>query len=185
MINLKNVSKGYGANAIFVDLTLDFNAGINKVQGKNGAGKSTLLKLICGVESVDGGELTVPPNATFASCADWCSPPDNFTPQQILLFESQYQTFTKDKYHKLCNQLEITQNAESPFSTLSSGTKNKFNLARCLSKQTSHYLLDEPFNFLDEASKQIIANEILGLAEQTVIVVDHSDYLEIEQRVYL
>ena len=60
LFSLNQVSKAYGDDTLFTDLTLDFKA---KEQlgliGMNGSGKSTLLKLIKGMVTPDTGELVV------------------------------------------------------------------------------------------------------------------------------
>lgn len=65
MLELKNVSKTFNAGTINekralrgVDLVLN-DGDFVTVIGGNGAGKSTLLNAICGVWSVDGGEIII------------------------------------------------------------------------------------------------------------------------------
>jgi ATPase subunit of ABC transporter with duplicated ATPase domains len=66
MIALTNISKRHGQQLLFVDASLQLNAG-EKVGlvGPNGSGKSTLFRLITGEESPDDGEVSVPRRATI------------------------------------------------------------------------------------------------------------------------
>jgi ATPase subunit of ABC transporter with duplicated ATPase domains len=56
MIALANVSKRYGRQILFVETSLQVNAG-EKVGlvGPNGAGKTTLLRMLVGEEAPDEG----------------------------------------------------------------------------------------------------------------------------------
>ena len=61
MIALNGISKRHGHQALFVDASMQLNAG-EKVGlvGPNGSGKSTLFRLIAGEESPEEGEVSVP-----------------------------------------------------------------------------------------------------------------------------
>jgi len=66
MIAFSNVSKQYGRQILFVDVSLQLNAG-EKVGlvGPNGAGKTTLFRMIVGEEAPDEGDVTVPKKLTI------------------------------------------------------------------------------------------------------------------------
>ena len=64
LINVHNVSKSYGGQVLFEDVSLQFHAGYRyAIVGANGSGKSTLLKIISGQEDPSGGEVTIPKKA--------------------------------------------------------------------------------------------------------------------------
>jgi ATPase subunit of ABC transporter with duplicated ATPase domains len=65
MIALTNISKRHGQQVLFVEASLQLNAG-EKVGlvGPNGAGKSTLFRLITGEEHTDEGDVSVPKRVT-------------------------------------------------------------------------------------------------------------------------
>lgn len=56
---------------------------------------------------------------------------------------------------------------------ISGGEKQKINLARALIRNASVYIFDEPTNFLDQESKDIINNKIFSINEKIVIVISH------------
>jgi ATPase subunit of ABC transporter with duplicated ATPase domains len=66
MIALTSISKRHGHQALFVDASLQLNAG-EKVGlvGPNGSGKSTLFRLITGEEHTDDGEVSLPKRVTI------------------------------------------------------------------------------------------------------------------------
>ena len=59
-IRLENVSKSYGAVSVIENLSLTVEPGELVVfLGPSGSGKSTLLRMIAGLETIDGGALTI------------------------------------------------------------------------------------------------------------------------------
>jgi len=61
MIQLNNITKYYGEQVLFDDITfvLGSKERVGFV-GRNGSGKSTLFKIIMGTETADSGEIKVP-----------------------------------------------------------------------------------------------------------------------------
>lgn len=59
MIAISNLSKSFGPQALFEDVTLQLNAGCRYgLVGANGSGKTTFLKILSGTEPASGGEVT-------------------------------------------------------------------------------------------------------------------------------
>lgn len=60
MIQLQNISAGYGGPLVVQDVSLDLKAGeVLVLLGPNGCGKSTLLKVIAGLQPPAGGQVLV------------------------------------------------------------------------------------------------------------------------------
>ena len=58
LLEIRSAAKTYGAVRALEDASLSVDAGeIVALLGDNGAGKSTLVKAICGVHTLDGGEI--------------------------------------------------------------------------------------------------------------------------------
>ncbi len=61
MINVNDVSKGYGGRLLFDHVQVSFRPGINYgLTGPNGAGKSTFMKILIGAEDTDKGSVSKP-----------------------------------------------------------------------------------------------------------------------------
>ncbi len=61
MITVTNLSKSYGGQTLFKDVSLQFDPGNRYgVVGPNGAGKSTFIRILCGDESYDTGSVSLP-----------------------------------------------------------------------------------------------------------------------------
>jgi ATPase subunit of ABC transporter with duplicated ATPase domains len=66
MISFNRVSKQYGKQLIFVDVSFQLNPGERAgLVGPNGAGKTTLFRMIVGEESPDDGDVSVPKKTTI------------------------------------------------------------------------------------------------------------------------
>ncbi len=66
MITLDSVSKSFGSNILFENVSITFNPGNRYgLTGPNGAGKSTLLKIIMGIEKQLTGVVTLPNKIGF------------------------------------------------------------------------------------------------------------------------
>ena len=64
MITVTNLSKSFGAQTLFQEVSLQLNAGLRYgVVGANGSGKSTLLRILTNQEEASGGEVTMPRKA--------------------------------------------------------------------------------------------------------------------------
>ena len=60
MIKIDKVSKKYDTEYVLKDLTCNIKENsIYGLVGANGSGKSTLLRIITGIYSSDGGEITI------------------------------------------------------------------------------------------------------------------------------
>ena len=60
VLNVRNVSKNFGAVRALIDVNLCLRAGeVHALVGGNGAGKSTLVNIICGVYNQNAGDLFV------------------------------------------------------------------------------------------------------------------------------
>ncbi len=65
MINLASISKRYGRQILFVETSLQINAGEKiGLVGPNGAGKTTVLRMIAGEDRPDEGAVTLPRQTT-------------------------------------------------------------------------------------------------------------------------
>ena len=57
MLEIENLTAGYGKNQILCDVSLSAVEAITLVLGPNGSGKSTLIKAIVGLAEVKGGRI--------------------------------------------------------------------------------------------------------------------------------
>lgn len=79
------------------------------------------------------------------------------------------------KRHDLYHTLDIKSIEDREVTMLSGGQAQKLKLLLCLSRDVSFYLLDEPFNHLDQSSLNLTLNYIneLKLAGKAFFIIDH------------
>jgi len=65
MLQVKNLSKAFGGQSLFQDVTWCVSTGDRVgLAGPNGSGKTTLFRILTGLESADQGEVTMPRGTT-------------------------------------------------------------------------------------------------------------------------
>ena len=64
MLSITNLSKSYGAQTLFSEVSVNFSPGhCYGIVGANGSGKSSLLRILAGDEEASGGSVSVPRKA--------------------------------------------------------------------------------------------------------------------------
>lgn len=86
----------------------------------------------------------------------------------------------KNRVQQMLERFDIGALSKRPAGTLSGGQKQRAALARCLLQEKSILLLDEPFNGIDEGTKEVL---YAALKEQTnsLIVMTTHNPLDIER----
>jgi ATP-binding cassette subfamily F protein 3 len=174
VLELRKVSKSYGAKRVFehLDLVLERGDRVGLI-GQNGAGKSTLLRLLAGVEPFERGDRVVGHQATidfFAQDQYKVLNPerrilDDLTEVSPALMVPQLRTL-------LGSFLFHGDDVYKRIGVLSGGERNRYALARMLLQPSNCLLLDEPTNHLDLQAKEVLL-EALQKYAGTVIFVSH------------
>jgi ATP-binding cassette ChvD family protein len=177
VVRAEGVSKAYGENLLFEDLTFDMPPGaIVGVIGPNGAGKTTLLRLIVGQEEGDDGQLTVGQTVQLGyvdqSRADL--DPDKTIWQEISGSADTLQLGKRQvnsrAYVARFNFTGTDQ--QKKVGTLSGGERNRVQLAKMLKSGANLLLLDEPTNDLDVNTLRALEDGLLNFGG-SVVVVSH------------
>jgi len=176
VFSLKNVSKTYGDDTLFQDLSIDFKLREQLgLIGMNGSGKSTFLKLIAKITPPDTGELICKGGlrVIYLPQADQLDPDQ--TVEQILYDSIKSSPFDEKERHKIV-QTAIGKggftDAGVLSKNLSGGWIKKLAITRALCCKPDILLLDEPTNHLD-ISGVLWLEEILKTAGFSFIVVSH------------
>jgi len=157
--------------------------------GPNGAGKTTTLRMILGLLNPTSGDAEVEgflvsrqPDeikrrvglvSTSAGLYQW------LTPREILFFFADVYGVSKDqameRIANLSKLFELTSFLDRRSATLSTGQKQRVNLARSLIHNPPVMLMDEPTRGLDVVGSKVIFDYIDHLrdAGKAVIVCTH------------
>jgi sulfate-transporting ATPase len=177
VIELKNVSKGFGDRLLIDKLSLTIPPGaIVGIIGPNGAGKSTLFRMITGAEKPDSGEIIIGPTAKIVAVDQVRDtlPGDKSVweavsgGQDILTvgkFEMPSRAYLGRFNFKGADQQKIVKN-------LSGGERGRLHLAKTLIEGGNVLLLDEPSNDLDVETLRALEDALLEFAG-SVLVISH------------
>ena len=171
MIQLKGISKSFGAKRVLQDIDMRCERGaVTGVVGANGAGKTTLFRCIAGLYSHDGeleydrGELQH--NIGFLTT----------NPEMLSLITGrEYLRLLCAARSVECNNLDQQNLFDLPLDeyaeTYSTGMTKKLALTGILIQKNDVFLLDEPFSGIDVQSNLVIKELIFRLKSLNKIVI--------------
>ena len=168
MIQLQNISAGYGGPLVVQDVSLDLNPGeVLVLLGPNGCGKSTLLKVIAGLQPPAGGQVLVDGQPAASLTRRQLAQKVTYLPQSrsvpnitayrmvlhgrfpYLSYPRRYRPEDHAAARKALEQADAWELARLPVQTLSGGQRQKVYLAMALAQDTQTILMDEPTTYLD------------------------------------
>jgi phospholipid/cholesterol/gamma-HCH transport system ATP-binding protein len=200
MIEIRNLHKSFGNNAVLKGINLNIETGETIVIiGRSGCGKSVLIKHIVGLLEPDegyvkvGGKIVSDLNEKelyqlrkkFGFLFQGAALFDSMTVEEnvgLPLVESESRYTTKDVEEVVEEKLSIVDllgiHKLKP-AELSGGMKKRVGIARALITNPEYILYDEPTTGLDPIMSDSIDNMIKELADKlnvTSIVVTHDMY---------
>ena len=192
MITIKNLKKSFGENCACNIPELTINKGeIIGLVGNNGAGKTTLFRLILDLLKADEGGVELK-GVKVNDSEEWKHFTSAFIDNGFLidfLTPEEYFTFiNRVSGIKDCNLDDIAQRFEHftggevfgrkvLIRNLSAGNKQKVGIISTLITTPEILILDEPFNFLDPTSQNLLKKMIESYNRETgatVIVSSHN-----------
>jgi sulfate transport system ATP-binding protein len=189
-ISLKNLSKHYGATHAVEDVTVEIgHNSLTAILGPSGSGKSTLLKLISGLESPDGGTVTIdgedmtnvdPRHRDIGFCFQSYAPFRHMNVAKNVAFGLKVRKRSapeiETRVRELLALVRLEDKAKSFPAQLSGGERQRMALARALAIEPRVLLLDEPFGALDAVVRQELRQWVKELHAQmpvTTVLVTH------------
>ncbi len=174
VVEALHVSKAYGDNVLFEDLTFQLPpGGIIGVIGPNGAGKTTLFKMIIGQEKPDSGTFKTGDTVKIGYI-DQNRPldPNKSIWQEISggedILQLGHREVNSRAYVARFNFSGTDQQKKTV--ALSGGERNRVHLAKMLKEGGNVLLLDEPTNDLDVHTLRALEDAILAFAGCAVVI---------------
>ncbi len=189
-MQLKDIKKDYSGTAVLHDINIEINDGEFVVLiGESGCGKSTLLRMICGLEEISAGTLTIDGaiandispqkrdmSMVFQSYALYphMTVYDNIA--YGLKIQKQPKEQIKQKVHEIAALLGIEPYLDRLPKNLSGGQRQRVAMGRAIVRDPKFFLFDEPLSNLDAKLRVIMRKEIKLLQKRlgtTTIYVTH------------
>ncbi len=192
MINLENISLGYGSRRLLEGVSTRFEAGgLTALIGRNGAGKSTLLRALAGLEPLQAGSITIggTPIAELDGAeaarlvafvaTDKVRIANLPCEDLVALGRAPYtnwigrlQAVDREIVADALVKVGMSDFACKTMDRMSDGECQRIMIARALAQQTPVILLDEPTAFLDMPNRYELCRLLQRLAhdEQKTIV---------------
>jgi heme exporter protein A len=151
MIRLQNIAILRGNHFILKDFSLDTGGGeIIWIRGANGSGKSTLLRAIAGLLPIATGHAQIIGSRALTDEAIALDPEQNL--DAALRFWARLDGASGAQLEAALEAMDLVPLAELPVRLLSAGQRRRGALARMIASGAKIWLLDEPYNGLDQAS---------------------------------
>jgi NitT/TauT family transport system ATP-binding protein len=166
------------------------------IVGASGCGKTTLLRLLGGLLTPTGGEVTFRGKAVtgpdralaivFQDYGKALLPWRTVAGNVELALESRRvpRGERAEIIRELLARVGLADRADAFPVQLSGGMQQRLQIARCLAQSPQVLLMDEPFGALDAMTRQNLQDEVLRLCAEsgtTVVFVTH----DLEEAIYL
>lgn len=181
MIQVVNLSKGFGTQILFQDVTFTLGKGERVgLVGRNGTGKSTLFKILLGEENYDGGEYIIPKNYQIGTLKQHL----HFSHPTILeecktALRGENAEFEQYKVEKMLLGLgfKMSDFTRAP-SDFSGGYQIRLNLAKVLLSEPDCLLLDEPTNYLDIVSMRWLTKFLREFKGEMILITHDRGFMD-------
>ncbi|MFV0595204.1 amino acid ABC transporter ATP-binding protein [Shewanella sp.] len=194
MINITNLHKSYGDNAVLKGINEHIHQGeVVSVIGPSGSGKSTFLRCINLLEKPTQGDIEIEGQSITAkdACVDKLRQkvgmvfqnfnlfPHKTVLQNITLAPVSLKLMTQaeadNKALALLTQVGLQDKANAYPSSLSGGQKQRVAIARALAMEPDLMLFDEPTSALDPEMVGDVLDVMKDLAQKgmTMVIVTH------------
>ena len=192
MITISNIKKSFGETVASNISSFTINDGdILGLVGNNGAGKTTLFRMLLDLLKPDEGEVQID-GVNPASTESWKAFTgayidegfliDFLTPEEYFAFlgkitdmkqedvDARLKDFERLAAGEIFGQKKLIRN-------LSAGNKQKVGIMSALFNRPKLVILDEPFNFLDPSSQNVLKHVLKEYNQQTgatILISSHN-----------
>lgn len=200
MIQLRNITKSFGALQVLKGISLDIECGeVVSIVGPSGAGKTTLLQIMGTLDNPDSGSVVVEGtdvtrlnrremarfrNLHMGFVFQFHQLLPEFTAQENVMIPAMIAGTPRREMEarakELLSFLGLAERAHHKPGQLSGGEKQRVAVARALMNRPAVILADEPSGSLDTQNKAELHQLFFDLRErmgQTFVIVTHDEQL--------
>ena len=182
MIELNSISKAYGAEPLFENVSFTIAPGDRLgLWGRNGSGKTTLFRLLLGEEQPDAGQLRIPSGYRLGCLSQHVT----FKEQTVLEEAARDMPCDEHGIRRLHEAEALLQGLGFPQSDfnrspdlLAGGYQVRLQLARLLLAEPNLLLLDEPTNHLDVVSLRWIAGFLRAWRGELLLISHDREFMD-------
>jgi len=179
---VSNLSKSYGTEVIFDDVSFAMNAGERiGLVGRNGYGKTTLIRMITGEEKPDSGIISIPGHYTVGYLSQHLM----FTENSVLAEGCLGLTPSEDSGDESYKAAAILMGLGfSPVDftrhplELSGGYQVRLHLAKLLVSEPNLLVLDEPTNYLDIVSIRWLTRFLKAWKGELILITHVREFMD-------
>ena len=191
LLELRNVTKGYGKGAARVDVLHDLSLSVEDgefvaIVGYSGMGKTTLISLIAGLIRADSGDVFAMGRPVVAPGPDrgvvfqnysllpWLSVQDNVQLAVDQVFPKESGEQRTQRTLDAIAKVNLSPAVHKKPGELSGGMRQRVSVARALAQNPQVLLLDEPLSALDALTRAQIQEEIVRIwqtEKKTVVLI--------------
>jgi nitrate/nitrite transport system ATP-binding protein len=186
-LELKNVSKSYGASRVLSDVNLSIDEGeFVAIVGFSGSGKTTLIAAIAGLIVPDSGEITLQGEPVLEAGPDrgvvfqsyslmpWLTVFGNVALAVDAVAKTLNAAERRAHTLKYIDMVGLSHAVDRRPAELSGGMRQRVAVARALAMNPQILLLDEPLSALDALTRAKLQDEIEAIwrrERKTVVLV--------------
>lgn len=186
-IRIIDVNKSFGKTKVLNNIYLECNQGeITGIIGRNGAGKTVLFKIMCGLMSVDSGDIIVngikrgkQPEALRSAGIIIEDPAFLKNYSGIKNLEYLYMLNHKNDrsyLEEVMKRVGLDPESKKHVGKYSMGMRQRLAIAQAIMENPDFLILDEPFNGLDHQGVIEMRNLFLEFKQEgkVIIVASHN-----------
>ena len=191
-LKVDRLTKQY-KNKIAVDrISFSLQKGVTGLLGANGAGKTTLMRMICGILTPTGGDISYDgidvSDEKFRNILGYL-PQDfgyypEFTGSDFLMYFSALKGLSKKdarvRTEELLEIVGLSDVAKKKIKTYSGGMKQRLGIAQALINRPEVLILDEPTAGLDPKERVKFRNVIEEIGKDNIVLLSTHIVSDIE-----